>query len=307
MYHNKNNNKMKKLRFFPLAALGLLAAACSNDESAPAQQEAKYITIEASIGSVCAITRATTTGNTAVFDAGDGVAIYAWTGSATAVSADKVVDGVVNTLGADGKWTPATQMLWADMVTPHYFLGIYPARTVSDFTADPYTLAPADYEASDLLVARQLSGLIATQNPVSLTFDHAMAKLYVNMNFRNQWDETPAIASCVATAASTATVDYLAQTVTAGETAAVSLPAATAQTGYAATYSSIMVPQTGFRTVTLTIGDQAYTYTHTEDIPLEAGKYTTLNLIVGRNKIELGEVSINDWTEGTTIDGGQAM
>ena len=42
-------------------------------------------------------------------------------------------------------------------------------------------------------------------------------------------------------------------------------------------------------------------------IPLEAGKYTTLNLIVGRNKIELGEVSINDWTEGTTIDGGQAM
>ena len=99
MYHNKNNNKMKKLRFIPLAALGLLAAACSNDESAPAQQEAKYITIEASIGSVGAITRTTTTGNTAVFDAGDGVSIYAWTGSATAVSADKVVDGVVNTLG----------------------------------------------------------------------------------------------------------------------------------------------------------------------------------------------------------------
>ena len=304
MYHNKNNNKMKKLRFIPLAALGLLAAACSNDESAPAQQEAKYITIEASIG---AMTRATTTGNAAVFDAGDGVSIYAWTGSATAVAADKVVNGVVTTLGTDGKWTPATQMLWADMVTPHYFLGIYPARTVSDFTADPYTLDPADYEASDLLVARQLSGLIATQNPVSLTFDHAMAKLYVNMNFRNQWSETPAITSCVATAASTATVDYLAQTVTAGEQATVSLPAIAAQTGYAATYSSIMIPQSGFRTVAITIDGQQYTYTHTEDIPLEAGKYTVLNLIVGRNKIELGEVSINDWTEGTTIDGGQAM
>ena len=295
---------MKVLRFIPLAALGLLAAACSNDESAPAQQEAKYITIEASIGSM---TRATTTGNASVFDAGDGVTLYAWTGSATAVPADRVVNGVVNTLGTDGKWTPATPMLWADMVTPHYFLGIYPARTVSDFTADPYTLDPADYEASDLLVARQTSGLTATQNPVSLTFDHAMAKLYVNMNFRNQWSETPAIASCVATAASTATIDYLAQTVTAGEQASVSMPAVAAQTGYAVTHSSIMVPQSGFRTVTLTIDGQEYSYTHDADIPLEAGKYTTLNLIVGRNKIELGEVSINDWTEGTTISGGQAM
>ena len=295
---------MKVLRFIPLAAIGLLAAACSSDESAPAQQEAKYITIEANIGNM---TRATTTGNGAVFDAGDGVTLYAWTGSATAVAADKVVNGVVNTLGTDGKWTPATPMLWADMVTPHYFLGIYPARTVTDFTADPYTLAPADYEASDLLVARQLSGLIATQNPVSLTFDHAMAKLYVNMNFRNQWEQTPAITSCVATAAGTATINYLAQTVTAGEQAAVSLPAVTASTGYAATYGSIMVPQTGFRTVAITIDGQQFTYTHDEDIPLEAGKYTTLNLIVGRNKIEIGEVSINDWTEGTTISGGQAM
>ena len=295
---------MKVLRFIPLAALGLMAAACSNDESAPAQQEAKYITIEASIG---AMTRATTTGNTAVFDAGDKVTLYAWTGSTTAVPADRVVNGVVNTLGTDGKWTPATQMLWADMVTPHYFLGIYPARTVSDFTADPYTLDPADYEASDLLVARQLSGLTATQNPVSLTFDHAMAKLYVNMNFRNQWDAAPEVTSCEATAAKTCTVDYLAQTVTASTQATISMPSTAAQTGYEATYSSIMIPQSGFRTVTITIDGQQYVYTHTEDIPLEAGKYTTLNLIVGRNKIELGEVSINDWTEGTTISGGQAL
>lgn len=295
---------MKVLRFIPLAALGLIAAACSSDESAPAQQEAKYITIEASIGNM---TRATTTGNASTFDEGDQVTLYAWTGSATTVPAQRVVNGVTNTLGADGKWTPATQMLWSDMVTPHYFLGIYPARTVSDFTADPYTLDPADYEASDLLVARQLSGLIATQNPVSLTFDHAMAKLYVNMNFRNQWTETPAITSCVATAAGTATINYLAQTVTAGEQSSVSLPAVTASTGYAATYGSIMVPQTGFRTVAITIDGQQFTYTHDEDIPLEAGKYTTLNLIVGRNKIEIGEVSINDWTEGTTISGGQAM
>ena len=306
MYHNNQiKSKMKVLRFIPLAALGLLTVACSSDEAAPADQAAaKNITIEASIG---AMTRATTTGNTTVFDAGDGVSIYAWTGTATAVPADLVVDGVVNTLGADGTWTPATPMLWADMVTPHYFLGLYPERTVTDFTADPYTLDPADYEASDLLVARQLSGLTATQNPVSLTFDHAMAKLYVNMNFRNQWDAAPEVASCEATAAKSCTIDYLAKTYAAGEQDAVALTAKDAAEGYARSFSGIMIPQTGFRTITLTIGDQAYTYTHDADIPLEAGKYTTLNLIVGRNKIEIGEVSINDWTEGSTISGGQAL
>ena len=295
---------MKVLRFIPLAAIGLLAAACSSDESAPAQQEAKYITIEANIGNM---TRATTTGNGAVFDAGDGVTLYAWTGSATAVAADKVVNGVVNTLGTDGKWTPATPMLWADMVTAHYFLGIYPARTVTDFTADPYTVDNTNYEQSDLLVARQLSGLTATQNPVSLTFDHAMAKLYVNMNFRNQWDAAPEVASCEATAAKSCTIDYLAKTYAAGEQDAVALTAKDAAEGYARSFSGLMIPQTGFRTVTLTIGGQAYVYTHAEDIPLEAGKYTIVNLIVGRNKIEMGEVSINDWTEGSTISGGQAL
>ena len=306
MYHNNQiKSKMKQLRFIPLAALGLLAAACSSDEAAPADQTAaKNITIEASIG---AMTRATTTGNSAVFDAGDGVSIYAWTGTATAVPADLVVDGVVNSLDADGKWTPATPMLWADMVTPHYFLGVYPARTVTDFTADPYTVDNADYEKSDLLVARQLSGLTATQNPVSLTFDHAMAKLYVNMNFRNQWDAAPEVASCEATAAGTCAIDYLAKTYAAGEQTAVALAAKDAAEGYARSFSGIMIPQQGFRTVTLTIDGQAYVYTHTEDIPLEAGKYTVLNLIVGRNKIEVGSVSINDWTEGTTLSGGQAL
>ena len=199
---------MKATRIIPFAALIMAVAACSREDTAPADKgAARNITIEAGIG---ALTRVTTTGDAAVFDAGDGVSVYAWTGSATAVAADLVVDGVINSLGTDGKWTPATPMLWADMVTPHYFLGIYPARTVTSFTADPFTVDNADYEASDLLVARQTSGLTATQNPVSLTFDHAMAKLYVNANFRNQWDAAPEVTSCEATAAGTCTIDYLA-------------------------------------------------------------------------------------------------
>ena len=290
------------ITFFVTIAAALVFAGCNKGTGAP---DSRTITVQASIGSM---TKVAYTGDKSAFAAGDNLALFAWTGDKTAIPATLVVNNVVNTLdGESGLWKPATQMLWDDMTTPHYFMAVSPARTVTSFTADPYTVDNTNYEQSDLLVARQLSGLTATQNPVSLTFDHAMAKLYVNANFRNQWDAAPEVTSCEATAAGSCTIDYLAKTYAAGEQAAVALAAKDAATGYARSFSGLMIPQTGFRTVTLTIGGQAYVYTHTEDIPLEAGKYTTVNLIVGRNKIEIGSVSINDWTEGTTLSGGQAL
>ena len=293
---------MNTMKNIVVAALGILALASCNKSNVA--EGSRFITVEARIGDM---TKASYEGNKTAFEAGDSLSLFAWTGDKTAIPAKLVVDNVTNTLGADGKWTPKTQMLWADVDIQHYFLAVAPAREVKSFTADPYTVDNTDYEKSDLLVARQLSGLTSAQNPVSLTFDHAMAKLYVNANFRNQWDAAPEVTSCEATAAGSCTIDYLAKTYAAGEQAAVALAAKDAATGYARSFSGLMIPQTGFRTVTLTIGGQAYVYTHTEDIPLEAGKYTTVNLIVGRNKIEVGEVSINDWTEGTTLSGGQAL
>jgi hypothetical protein len=131
------------------------------------------------------------------------------------------------------------------------------------------------------------------------------------MNFRTQWDGTPTITACKAKAANSCTINYLAKeiTPTADADATVSLTAQPVadNDNFAAKYRALMIPQTGFRTVTITIDGKNYTYTHNEDIPLVSGKFTTLNLIVGRNKIEIGTVSINEWAEGETIDGGQAM
>ena len=300
-----------KRTLLSLTAIVLLAASCGKEgaDGVDDSPMPEYITVEASVG---AMTRATTTGNTTVFDQGDQISVYAWTDTQTETPQSFVVNNVANTLGQDNKWTPETPMLWKDMTTFHYFLGVYPARQIADFTADEFTLTAGDYEKSDLLYAVVLTGLKATDNPVSLTFDHAMAKLNVNMNFRSQWDATPTITSCVAKAANSCTINYLSKTVTPKADAAATVPlsALTVPTGdnFAAKYSTLIVPQTGFRTVTITIDGKEYTYTHPEDIPLTSGKYTTLNLIVGRNKIELGDISINDWIDGgTTIDGGEAL
>ena len=292
---------MRTNKIFILAAAGLaVIAACSREGISPAGAP-KSITIEATIGYM---TRVTTTGNTAAFDSGDKISLYAWTGSNTAVPATKVVNGVENTF--DGaKWTPASQMLWADMTGDHYFLGIYPARAVTDFTAAPYTLDPADYEKSDLLIATSLTGLKASDNPVALNFDHAMAKLFVNLTFRNQWATAPAVSAVSATARKTGTVDYLSKTVTASSTETAA-PVALTKIENAA-WSGLQLPQSGVNTITVTIGGKDYVFTHNTDIPLMGGQYTTVNLIVGRSTIDLDTVGISNWAAGTTINDGEAQ
>ena len=297
----------KNIILFIVAAALLLLAGCAKEQGSAG---GGTITIEASVGSMTKVSH-TGDGIGTKFTAGDKIAVYGWTGSADAVPATRVVDGVVNTLGTDGKWTPESPMLWKNVKDQHYFLGVFPARTITDFTADPYTLNPAEYTESDLLVAKNLDGVTASQGAVDLPFDHLMAKLVVNLIFRTQWDDTPTVSSVSALAKTKATVNYLTKdvTVTDDSPVTVGLAAATsASTGYALTYSGIQVPQEGVRKVTVTIDNNDYVYESATDIPLKAGKYTTLGLIVGKdNVLELSSISITDWESGTPIEGETAQ
>ncbi|MCB6980512.1 fimbrillin family protein [Bacteroides uniformis] len=295
-----------KVSTLPIAVAAFCMASCSSEDDAPATS--KYITVATSIGQM---TRTTINAEgIQEFADGDKISVYAWTGEATTVPAALVVNNSINTF--DGtKWTAVPQMLWKDMTTPHYFLSIYPDRAVTDFTADEYTLDTENQEASDLLVAENTgtkgAGLVATANPVSLMFNHVMAKLVVNLQFRNQWATTPTVTSVTAMAKNTATVNYVTASGTVvtvtGEPGSIALPATTANT----CYTSVMVPQSGFRNISIVIDGKTYSFAHTEDIALESGKYTTVNLIVGRNEITLGSVSINHWQEGASINGGEAQ
>ena len=300
--------KMNKL-YLAAAALLLTLAACTKEI---ASTQACDITIDASIG---AMTRVSYSGAVTEFTAGDKIAVYAWTGSASSVPATRVVDGVLNTLGTDGKWPPASQMRWKPGEDAHYFLGVYPApvAAIKDFTAVPYTLDPADYEASDLLVATNFGqgggGVKSTGGAVPLGFDHAMAKLNVNLKFRSEWSATPSVSGVTVTARKTASVNYLTKTVTATASevpSPVELPAAATAAGYALSFSGLLVPQDGVTRITVSIGGNEYVYTSAADIPLESGKYTTLGLVVGKDKVELASVSVSDWTAGQDLADGEA-
>ena len=299
-------------------AAGVMLVGCNKGNNVPS---AEFITVNASVGSM---TKVSYDGGKATFEAGDNLSLFAWTGDKTVIPAagDLVVNNVTNTLGQNGLWEPKQQMLWDDMTTPHYFMAVSPARTVASFTADPYILdsSAEKYQQSDLLIAINNSGLVATDNPVNLIFEHAMATLNINLKFHNQWTEgnppsqteiTEAlIESIVVTAKDHATIDYIKKAVApAGEVASVAMNKVKN-----ASWTTLMVPQEGFRTITVALngndewlgGNGTYVFTAPEDIPLESGKITTVNLLIGRDQITLDKdgIQITDWVSlGDALDG----
>ena len=298
---------MKRNNIYLATAAALLALAGCDRALEPS---GGAITVEASIGPM---TKVQTTGVATTFETGDRIAVYAWTGGADSVPASRTVDGVPNTLGSDGKWTPSAPMLWQNATDAHFFVGVSPVRSISDFTADPFVLDPADYEAGDLLVAANFgtggAGLKDTGAAVPLTFHHAMARLDVNLRFRSEWTSVPAAdqVGVTVTAKSGATVNYLTQAVTAaGSAGAVPMLASAAAGGYHLGFKSIQVPQEGVRRISLTVDGVDYVYEAGEDIPLQSGKFTTLSLVLGKDKLELSDVAVSDWTEIADLPGGEA-
>lgn len=287
-----------------LATTAILLAACSTDSDVLPPQDLGQIRVTASVG---AMTRVAHSGNSTTFETNDRISVYAWLGADNDMQR-LVVDNSINTLGGDGTWTAEPQMLWADNTSDHYFLGIYPERNrTTDYDADPYTLDFNNQTASDLLVARTTAK--PTGSAVKLEFEHVMAKLVVNLSFRNEWTIAPEVASVTATACTEATVNYLENPV--------EVTPATGQnlvvipfTGTSASFAGIMIPgQSGFRTINVTLENgKVYTYTHSADIDLQPGRYTTVNLVLGRDRIELDDAGINvsDWENGTSIDGAEA-
>lgn len=284
-----------------IAALALLG--CNKVEEKPAAPE--FITVSTSI-----LTKISThPDGSQVFTSGDKISVYAWTGSPASVPAERVVENAINTLGTDGKWTAAPQMLWKNLTEKHYFIGVYPAHAAAeaDLTNVAFTLDPSDQTASDLLVASELSGRLAETNPVVLNFGHLMAKLSIELSFRNQWGgQTPDVEAVrLKNVDSNASVNLLTKVVSpkGAGTADLGIPELEENTKY----GSVIIPQGGVNTVAITIGGSDYVYTHPGDINFESGKITTIRLIVGRNQVDLGEVVINDWQDGQTISGGEAV
>ena len=299
----------KKTYLFALMAMALTLGSCSDNENGIGGETSKYITVSTSIGNMTRVATDEKGGQT--FEEGDEISVYAWTGDATVApeTRERVVNNAINKL-TNGSWVSTPQMLWKNNSDKHYFIGVYPTAAISDFTASEYKLDVTKQEDSDLLVAVNISGISYNadeQQTVPLAFTHVMSKVIVNLQYRNQFGGTPTVESLVVkNAASDASVNLLTKTVTVATDAArtdISIPVIKENEKY----ESIMIPQSGITKIAVYINGKQYVYTHPTDIKLEGGKYTVVNLIVGRDEITLGNVSIADWGEGENINGGEAQ
>ena len=300
----------KKTYLFALMAMVLTLGSCSDNENGIGGETSKYITVSTSIGNMTRVATDEKGGQT--FEEGDEISVYAWTGDATVApeTRERVVNNAINKL-TNGSWVSNPQMLWKNNRDKHYFIGVYPisASAISDLYAGEYTFDETKQVESDLLVAVNKDGLsynVDEPQTVPLTFTHVMAKLVVNLTYKNQWGtEGPTVDKVVVgDAVKKATVNYLTKVVTpsavAEDKADFDMPALTANKQYA----SIIIPQDGVQKITITIGGKDFIYDNGTPFKLESGKITTVNLEVGRDVIKLGDVNISDWgSTGEPIKG----
>ena len=296
-----------KTYLFALMAMALTLGSCSDNENGIGGETSKYITVSTSIGNMTRVATDANGGQT--FEEGDEISVYAWTGDATVApeTRERVVNNAINKL-TNGSWVSTPQMLWKNNRDKHYFIGVYPTAAISDLSAGEYTFDVNKQTESDLLVAVNKDGLsynVDEQQTVPLTFTHVMAKLVVNLTYKNQWGtEGPTVDKVVVgDAVKSATVNYLTKVVTpsavAENKANFDMPALTANKQYA----SIIIPQDGVQKITVVIGGKNFIYDNGTPFKFESGKVTTVNLVVGRDTITLNEVKITDWETSTPITG----
>ena len=293
-----------KTYLFALMAMALTLGSCSNDENGIGGETSKYITVSTRIGNMTRVATDANGGQT--FEEGDEISVYAWTGDATVApeTSERVVNNAINKL-TNGSWVSTPQMLWKNNRDNHYFIGVYPTVAISDLTAGEYTFDVTKQEESDLLVAVNTDGISYNadeQQTVPLTFTHVMAKLVVNLTYKNQWGGIPTVEKViVGNAAKEATINYLTKAVTPSTTVKedFSLPEITENTKYV----SVIIPQEEVKQLTIVVGGKNFIYDNGTPFKLETGKITTVNLEVGRDEIKLGEVKISDWEDGSTFNG----
>lgn len=237
------------------------------------------------------------------------------------------IDGAMVSYDANQQaWTATSSsgenlLLWRNNTSPHYFLAYSPADLLSANYNDPYydcTVELSDDETSYDYLMAQTAGIRSTDNncKVSLNFKHMMAKLVVNLMlpayFEDQLSDYSFVVS--ATTYQKATFNFLRQDDhgmpifnAAGMKKLTKLYDQAPNTpSMNRTYSRLLIPQSGVRNISVAIidefGTQTYRYAHPEDIPLQAGKVTTVNLLYLYDVILVGTVTLQDWVSSQDIE-----
>ncbi len=232
------------------------------------------------------------------------------------------------------EWTPAVQMLWEKKnqsvdiyaYAPYnssYTGNIYQA---TDFPVTVSTDQTNDTSFDFLLYKRtDFNPETNLRNGrVPISFKHALCKLNIKLTFKNEFGDGGLLA---ANPVSSVTVtgtkvngecDFAKQEVKASSSATATPVAAwkenfTAQTDNAAAtaeYQCVLIPQTvasgGFKIEIKAMSggkEKTLTWTSYSDVTLNQGQCQQINLVVGKDQVYVGGITVKGWNNGGSIGG----
>ena len=287
-----------KTKYTAIAALTLLGAfaSCQKENLRPDNA----VKVSVSVGALTKTNAASTDNDTQrQFNAGDQVSISA-TGQ----------DAVIYQLQSDGTtWreTVANQFLLWNAGSLE-FQAYYPVTTGTSMTA--FTLptdqsTEANINAADYMTVTETIARPTTGTDISLELERKMARVIVTISgFNDQYDNNEKTVSNVSIYSE---ASGIADGNPTGSSTEIQ-PYAQGTGGQGSTYTALVVPgsgDSGARFIQLTDGEGSTLLV--KGIPeLEAGNSYTFNLTVGKNTIKVQSVTVQDWTTGETLDGGQA-
>ena len=298
---------MKATKYLSLAALALMGtlASCQSDDEAAVSfaRPDNAVGINVSVGSLKGITRSnpasTDPDEAHLFNLGDQVCV-------STEGQDPVLFQCQN----------ADQQTWAEAVSGKFLLwtqsemtfqAYYPATTGTSMTA--FNL-PADQSSVDKIaladyMTRQQVCNNENGTDINLNLERKTARVIVRIaGFNDQYFNHQKTVSNVRIYSEASGISSGNPTGSSTEIQ----PYAQGDGGVNTTYTALVVPgwgDSGADFVTLT--DGANNNLSVKGIPeLEAGNSYTFNLTVGKNTIQVQSVTVQDWTTGTTLAGGQA-
>lgn len=154
---------------------------------------------------------------------------------------------------------------------------------------------------SDYMTAATTLPKIPDNRQLDVTLVRKTARLILNIqSFNDQFDASTTKVNHIRIASKAST--------DAGETSTIDIkPLQSGEGGKGTTYTALVIPGEVEGKLYFTSDEATETPLVVKTGALEAGKSYTYNLIVGKNKVTIGGVTVAEWGKGDDIEGGKAF
>ena len=320
---------MEKIKFLTMAALATaFFASCSNEDGLP---QSNY-----PADNVVRITTSIDGMNTRASYGGSTAKLSSFGFCINNAGSDKYTYDNIKVTQENGKWNPATQMLWQNSTTAVDILAYAPYQAngnVKIFGKSDYAFSVkadqsnAEDYSSDLIVYKQTGftpgSELNTSKAVDVAFTHLLSQLNLTIELRDQFnqDEKKPVTSATVTDVKVdgtfirSKVNFAADPISFlrdGQASAAITPETVAfkkadKTTDHATfkYSAIVIPQwimAGSFCISFKVNGNDYIWTSTSDVNFVSGKKYDLLLLVGKDVVQGSVITARPWGEETIIE-----